>query len=252
MDRQLLKFPFKSDRTPDWMCPTCKKSPLRIKKGTFVKEERRDSREHSYDGWEPESIEYVYSCFLVCSNDQCGEVVASGGTGSVDWEVGEDEHGEQVQVYNDYFRPRYFHPPLSIFPIPAECPESVSEPLQESFALFFVAPNAASNNVRIALEALLTELKVPRYKLASGKRRFITLHQRISQLPISFQHLRDLILAIKWLGNAGSHDGAEITLDDVMDSYKLMEHILSDVYENKLKELHRLAKKVNKKKGPAK
>lgn len=45
-----------------------------------MKEERRDSRDHSHEAWEPEWIQYVYSCLLVCSNDQCKEVVASSGS----------------------------------------------------------------------------------------------------------------------------------------------------------------------------
>lgn len=253
MDRRTLKFPFTLDSAPDWICPSCGIAPLRIKKETFVKEERRDSRDHSHEAWEPEWIEYVYSCLLICSNDQCKEVVASSGTGAVDWSVYEDEHGFPDQVYEDHFRPKFFQPHLKLFQFPKDCPESVTKPLEDSFSLFFAAPHAASNNVRIAIESLLTELKIRRFNLIGGKRRFISLHQRIGLLPAKYAHLKELILAIKWLGNAGSHDGgAEVTLDDVMDSYELTEHILQEVYAPKLAKLHKLAKKVNKKKGPAK
>ena len=96
-------------------------------------------------------------------------------------------------------------------------------------------------------------MKIRRFNLVSGKRRFVSLHERISLLPAKFAHLKDLIVAIKWLGNAGSHDdGTDVTLDDVMDSYELTEHILQEVYAPKLTKLHKLAKKVNKKKGPVK
>ena len=37
-----------------------------------------------------------------------------------------------------------------------------------------------------------------------------------------------------------------------MDAYELTEHILQEIYEPKLKKLKDIAKKVNKKKGPAK
>jgi hypothetical protein len=253
VDRHTLKFPFTLRSTPDWICPTCGKAPLRIRKDTFFKEERWHSQDHSHEAWEPEWIEYVYSCLLICSNDQCKEVVASGGTGSVDWDIQEDEHGEPEQVYEDHFRPKFFQPHLKLFPFPDGCPGSVTKPLEDSFSLFFSAPHAASNSVRIALESLLTELKIRRFNLTGGKRRFISLHQRIGLLPPKYAHLKDLILAIKWLGNAGSHDGAaDVTLDDVMDSYELTEHILQEVYAPKLAKLKKLAKKVNKKKGPAK
>jgi hypothetical protein len=253
VDRRALKLPFTLKSAPDWTCPSCKKAPLRIREDTFFREELEHSRDHSHDAWEPEWIRYVYSCLLVCSNDKCKEIVASGGTGSVDWDVVEDEKGNVDQVWEDHFRPKFFEPPLEIFSLPKDCPESVSQPIRNSFAVFFSEPHAASNNVRIAIEALLTELKVRRFKVVGGKRIFVSLHQRIALLPKQYSQLKDLILAIKWLGNAGSHDGgANVTLDDVMDAYQLAEHILHEVYSPKLSKLESLAKKVNKKKGPIK
>ena len=56
---------------------------------------------------------------------------------------------------------------------------------------------------------------------------------------------------IKWLGNAGSHSSAEITLDDVFDAYELMQHILIELYQPK-NELGKLAKAIRKRKGPIK
>lgn len=253
MDRKILKLPFTLDSPPDWTCPTCQLAPLRIRKDSFVKEERRHSRNHSHDDWEPDWIEYVYSCMLICSNDKCKEVVTCCGTGSVDWGIYEDEHGFPEQVFDDYFRPKYFEPSLKLMIFPKDCPKSVSKPIEDSFSLFFAAPSSASNCVRIAIEALLTDLKIRRFNLVGGKRRLISLHQRISLIPAKYSHLKDLILAIKWLGNAGSHDGAaDISIDDVMDSYELTEHILQEIYAPKVSKLKELAKKVNKKKGPVK
>ena len=101
-------------------------------------------------------IEYVYSCLLVCTNDQCGEVVASTGVGSVKSYVYEDEAGKSSEEYDELFRPQYFEPYLALLTIPEECPEAVSGPLRESFRLFFSSPSAAANSVRIAIEGLLT------------------------------------------------------------------------------------------------
>lgn len=253
LDRKLLKLPFSPNNSPDWVCPTCGKGILRIKKDSFLKEELRGSREaHGHEAWEPEWIEYVYTCLLVCSNDKCKEVVASSGTGSVDWDVIEDEHGEFEQVYEDFFLPKHFEPHLNLFHIPGDCPGTVSTPLNESFKLFFSSPGAAANNVRVAIEELLTELKIKRFTTTNGKRKFINLHQRIGLLPAKYAPFKDMIFAIKWLGNAGSHGHGEITMDDVMDAYELTEHILEEIYEPRVKKLKAIAKKVNKKKGPAK
>ena len=252
MDRRTLKLPFTIDRTPDWTCPTCDKGLLRVVKDSFKKEERLHSRDHSHDAWEPEWIEYVYSCLLSCNNEECREVVCSAGTGKVDYFEYEDEHGEWAQSIEELFKPQFFEPHLKLLRIPTKCPDSIVKPLNESFRLFFAAPSAASNSVRIAIEALLTELKVKRFTVVKNQRRIISLHQRISLLPPKYAQLKDLLTAIKWLGNAGSHDAEGISNDDVMDAYDLTEHVLTEIYAPKAKKLAALAKKVNKKKGPAK
>jgi hypothetical protein len=253
MDRKSLKLPFSQDNTPDWICPTCNKGILKVKKGTFHQEELRKSREaHSHDDWEPEWIEYIYTCMLICKNEKCQEVVTGSGTGSVDWDIIEDEHGMPDQVYADFFLPKYFEPHLRLISIPDSCPDTVTKPLNESFKLFFSSPNSAANNVRAAIEELLTELKIKRFSTSNGKRRFINLHQRIGLLPLKYAPFKEMILAIKWLGNAGSHGHNEVTMDDVMDAYELTEHILEEIYEPKIKKLTAIAKKVNRKKGPAK
>jgi hypothetical protein len=163
-----------------------------------------------------------------------------------------DSDGEGDMEYEEYYRPLFFHPHLMLIDIPKGSPDSVATPLKESFRLFFSAPSAASNNVRIAIEELLTDLNVRRFETSKGKRRFIPLHRRITLLPGKFSHLKDLLIAIKWLGNAGSHSNGKITIDDVMDSYDLIEHILQDIYASNSKKLVALAKRVNKKKGPLK
>jgi hypothetical protein len=188
---------------------------------------------------------------LQCSNDKCADIVSLSGTGSVSYDVEFDHNGEPDHVCADFFLPKYFEPPLKIFPIPADCPKSVIEPLTESFRLLFSCPSASSNSVRVALEELLTELKIRRYVTIRGKRSFLSLHNRIGLLPQKFDELKDVFFAIKWLGNAGSHASGEVSIDDVLDAYELVSHILDEVYASKSKKLKALVKKVNKKKGPA-
>lgn len=251
MDRRTLKLPFSIERTPDWTCPSCEKGILRIVKDSFKKEERRHSRNHSHDAWEPEQIEYVYSCLLVCNNDACNEVVSNVGTGGVQYDEFEDENGDWNQSNEERFQPSYFEPHLKLLIIPPACPQSIVAPLYDAFKLFFAAPSAASNSVRSAIEELLTELKVKRFVVTNGHRRVVSLHQRIAILPKRFGQLKEMLTAIKWLGNAGSHGGSSISHDDVLDSFDLTEHVLTEIFAPKKKRLAAIAKKVNKKKGPS-
>ena len=248
MDRKTIKLGFARDHLPDWICPTCGTGLLQLKADSFFLDEKRFSRDHNHEAWDPEWIEYVYSCLLYCSNDKCKEVVANSGVGSVDWSMGQDENGEYQEVLEDYFKPKHFQPALKLIQIPADCPESVKTLIQDSFCLFFQSPSAAANCIRASVEQLLTELKIKRFNTTNGKRRIISLHRRIALLPTQFSEIRDMIIAIKWLGNAGSHSQDSLTMDDVLDAYELLEHVLSEIYAQKAKKMKALAKKINKKK----
>lgn len=208
--------------------------------------------EHDHEAWEPDWIRYVFSCLFVCSSGDCKEVVSCCGLGQVDFFEYEDDDHEWVQTSDDRFTPKYFHPHLVMMDIPKECPADATTHLNESFALFFADPGAALNSARAALEAVLTHLGIKRFNLVKGKRRPVSLHQRIQLLPAKFDDLKDLLIAIKWLGNAGSHDGDAPTAGDVRTAYDMLEHALSEIYEAKGKKLKALAKRVNKKKGPLK
>ena len=252
MDRKALKLPFTRKRSNDWVCPSCGKGILRIKADTFHQAEKHSSRDHSFVAWDPEWIQYVFSCMLVCTNDQCKEVVSCSGVGHVKEQGYTERDGQFDFQYEDLFHPTYFTPHLKLINIPEGCPETVSKPLNESFAIFFSSPGAASNNVRITIEELLTDLNVRRFDMVQNKRQFTSLHRRVNLLPSKHADLKQMLLAIKWLGNAGSHGNGEISIDDVMDSYELMDHVLHEIYASKTKHLAALAKKVNKNKGPVK
>ena len=252
MDRRTFKLPFTRKRVPDWDCPSCNKGLLRIDGESFRVEEQAASRDHSDYAWEPDWVEYTYSCLLRCTNDKCLEAVSNVGRGTVDWEHGEDEDGHQFQDWDDRFLPLYFNPPLRLINIPSSCPVDVSEPLEESFRLAFASPGAAANAIRTAIEQVLTDLKIKRFVSTKGKRRYLGLHERIGLLPAKHAELKDLMYAINWLGNAGSHAQRNIILDDVFDAYELTEHVLQEIYAAKRKKLRKIARSVNQRRGPAK
>ncbi|RQO81345.1 hypothetical protein DBV10_14525 [Acidovorax sp. FJL06] len=78
-------------------------------------------------------------------------------------------------------------------------------------------------------------MMLPRFVAPSGERRSINLHQSIALLDPKYAHLKDVILAIKWLADDGSQDeGVSVSIDDVMDAYELTEKILEEVYAPKL------------------
>lgn len=126
-----------------------------------------------------------------------------------------------------------------------------SDELENSFSLFFCDPPSAANHVRMALEMLMTRMKIQQYRVQNGKRRYLSLHERIMSFPKKYHDIQDLFMAVKWLGNAGSHSGTTVSADDVFDAYELMEKLLAEVFYEESKKLKALAKKINENKGPS-
>lgn len=250
MDRTPYHLPFTPDRVPYWRCPSCGSGQLTLdRKKLLIEETTQSGSARSSEDWEPDWIRYVFACIFKCSNLQCQSPVACTGTGQVSVLEVDDEEFGLTQTVEDVLSPSYFEPPLVLMDIPERCSFDVRGHLYEAFALYFSDPGAAMNCCRAAVEALLTDLGVKRFATNSGQRRSITLHQRIMQLPKKYKEAGDLLLAVKWLGNAGSHAGSSPGAGDLRVTFDLLEHALSEVYEGKGKKLKAIAKKVNKKKG---
>lgn len=251
MDRQLLKLPFRKGSPPAWRCPSCNAGILNITDGTFYEEELSQSRrDRDHDAWEPEWVQLIYSCMLRCSNTTCQEAASSVGSGSYVAEGGYDSEGRLAENWIAYYEPEFFVPHLKMFAVPANTPADVASAMHESFRLFFCNPSSASNHVRIALELMLNDMKVKRYSTNKGGRKPISLHHRIQLLPQKHDKIKDLCVAAKWLGNAGSHSNGQFTRDDVLDAYEIVQTVLTALYDPKDKSTRDLAKRVNKKKGP--
>ena len=249
MNKKTFISSFSKGQQPPWICPTCLAGNLRFIKNNFLRKEDFRSRKNSEeDQFDPSWVTYVFSGLLCCTNDQCREIVSCSGTGTVERIIFEDEF---MQDYQDNFHAKYFEPPLRIINIPTSCPQEVSAPLEESFSMYFISPKATLNNVRIAIEQLLTKIGVKRYSLNKKRKRILLmLHDRIKLLPVKYEHLKDQMLAVKWIGNVGSHSHEDVSSDNVLDTYEMVENILQEIYSPKAKALNQRAKKINKKKGP--
>lgn len=251
MDRTVFKLPFTNKGSTKFQCPTCSKGFLNVSEESFSFKETKGSRDmHEHPEWGPDYYEVVYSGLLDCSNTACKEVVSSSGYGWDEEEYCHDEQGLPDREYVTYFRPVMFYPHLKPFPFPKDTPENVVLEIEKSFSLIFSDPPSSANHIRVALEHLLTHLKIKRFTTNNGRRHFLTLHKRIELLPVKYEGIKDIFLAVKWLGNAGSHSNHTVTLDDVLDSYELTIELLDEIFSKKRKKAQSLAKKINKNKGP--
>ena len=85
-----------------------------------------------------------------------------------------------------------------------------------------------------------------------GKRRGLSLHARIEEFRRKFPNEADMLMAIKWIGNSGSHASEKLTKDDTLDGFEILEHVIHKLFETETKRIKKLTKIINKKKGPTK
>ncbi len=229
--------------------PSCTKGQLRLVEDSLIYSQTAKSRRNqTHEESSPEELEYTFNAALKCNERGCHETVRVMGNGSPEQAEAYDSDGYPYLDLEERFTPLFFHPALMFFQPPKGTPDGVVTQLQASFQLFFCDPSAAANRLRSAIEFLLTELRVPRSVSGRGSR-LLSLHDRITKVPAKFQSHKDLLLAVKWIGNAGSHRAA-LRADDVLDGYQITEHFLEEIYDNRRAHVQRLAKEINQRKGP--
>jgi hypothetical protein len=217
-------------------CPKCGRGRLDPMKDSFRKEETAQSRADRINHTDEWDGEYGVSRFvglLICDNKACKEIVAVAGNVHSEREYVDEE--ENAWTYADVFHPTFLFPAPRLFNVPAGCPQAVADELDRAFAAFWFDLNAAGNSIRCAVELLLTHQKVKRFgKNKHGERYPISLHGRI-ELWRSSSRRKDLanrLLAVKWIGNNGSHGGeARLQRSDVYDACDLLKDVLGKVFE---------------------
>jgi hypothetical protein len=140
--------------------------------------------------------------------------------------------------------------------IPNDCPKEIKQEVTAAFALFWNDNSACLNRIRNALELILTDLKVPRTKITSKNKRVrYSLHERIEILEGKKPKLKDIcdrMMAVKHLGNAGSHPGDKVERKDVFDGFDILERVLRDMYSTTEGALTKMVRQINKRRGPRK
>jgi hypothetical protein len=212
------------------------------------KEPRWSDELHADDAWEPDWITNRFSATLTCGNSACGEVSVVSGSASVADRQFEDHSGWN-QEYVDWFTPEWFHPAPPVFRIPSQCPTAIGRELERAFALLWYDPPSSANHMRSAVEALLDDRRVQKRVLnGKGKYQRLNLHDRIGKYHSAAS---EPLLAIKWLGNAGSHlDFARVTRADVLDGLYIFEHVIELTFVKKATHVMKLARSINRTRGP--
>lgn len=235
-DRDTLKrFQFSKTNSININCSTCHKGVLSVVPDKFIKEKtayvKASEKEDYFNGYDYEAK----VCYLfMCNNRKCQEPYLAVGIEFEDIQFEYDHRsGDSEEVEITTFRPLFFTPTVHIFNLHNSIPKSIANELVKSFSLFFSDLSSAANKIRISVELLMNEFNVPPSHY---------LDARIKEFEKTHVDIAGKLLATKIIGNSGSHV-AEISKDDVIDAYEIMDYVLEELYTRKARqaEVHTIA-----------
>ena len=242
---------------PRLPCPSCKIGTLKIDKNSISENETASSKAIPHDEhWHPDQFEKRFIATMVCTGPTCADIISVCGEVSQEWDYALDPDGDVYQEFENYYEPVFFDPAPPLFPIPYKCPKGVKEELKKAFALIWPDHGSAANCLRVAVEELMDALKVQKKaQIKSGKNigkfQDLTLHGRIKKFETKNSVAATQLMAIKWLGNVGSHAVIDkLTRDDLLDAFEHFEYAIDLIYVKQSAALEKRAKRINKSRGP--
>lgn len=181
-------------------------------------ESAESSRDRDHPGWEPTWIWGKFHAVLTCTRRACAEIAIATGEYRVRDRVTQPaepfmDRWTTGDLYEEFVLLRHLDPPARLLTAPEETPDRTKQYIEEAAALIWLSPDAAANTLRRAVEALLDAHGVPNAE-PSGKPK--SAHKRIEWFAATNRKVADVLLAVKWVGNDGSHvpdDPAEGSLD---------------------------------------
>lgn len=180
------------------------------------------------DGWEPEWITGTIHVVGNCDYVECKQTVIGVGTYRVDYAINNVDRSYQGIDYSEFYQLRYFNPPLVLHTLPDVVPQSVRDAVDRAAPLIFVDPSYAATALRTSLELFLTNWGIPN---RDDKQNPIRLHRRILlwQEATGQNEVAEHLLAVKWIGNSGSHEGDSLTVRAVIDGLEFMEAAFNEL-----------------------
>jgi hypothetical protein len=125
----------------------------------------------------------------------------------------------KIEDYKLY--PTHFLPEVILFELPITLKEEVKINLVKSFNHFWYDLDACANKIRQAIELLVAE------KGGVGS----TLDQMIKSVRETLgDKLTETLLALKCIGNDGSHAYRPFEREEILDAYNLLVDVLNQMY----------------------
>jgi hypothetical protein len=200
-----------------------------------------------WDEWEPDWIHGGFHSVLRCGKRTCDLVRVVGKMVL----VADERGGWDGQSWVHEFSPLFFHPALPLLQSHEAAPEAVLQRVAAASTVLWADPSSAANRLRSAVEALMDDQGIPRK--GSGKKGpfDLTLHKRIENLATAkpaYADAAQMILAVKWIGNVGSHEDA-LKSSNVLDGAEILDFALTEIYDKSRDAIKQLAAEITARKG---
>ena len=241
---QLLANGFPSLDWPNLMCPSCDIGVLIPNLQEFMRPHSVNAGSIEDEDFAPEDEFGGFSGPLYCNEDGCGEVIIVTG----EWETGEAPPKTKFEqaFYATLLYPKFFVPHLKVLEhFPKGLPENIIKLIRTAEKVVWADPNSAGNIYRKIVEVILDDQNVPQSEITKKGENPLTTHARINLYRESKLEIAELLEAVKWVGNEGSHS-SELTVEDIVDSGKILIAILTVLYLDNVK---KQARTINANKG---
>ncbi len=227
---------------PKFACPRCASGRLMPDGPSLSVQQPKYSREESkHPDWEPDWDIERFGLRLKCDHAQCGEIAHMIGDTTVA-EYYDDDLDNWSLI--SLLRPRSFFPAPPIIEIPKEVTATVKEEICKSFELFWVDLNACANRLRVSVELLLNDFKIPSTGVnKKGKPTRLDLNARISLFEKSDPEHAPTLTALRMIGNLGSH-GGEVNREPLLDAFEIYEYALAELCGQRKKRIDQMRQKL--------
>lgn len=225
---------------PALLCPSCRLAVLEPTIGVVESLASITGREGEPLGSSEQSG--FFHGTLSCSRTPCRNVYVVAGEwsrspeGIADFDNDTGPTGLEV---------RHILPALPLMDFPDSVPRTIIGLVDSASAVILSDTSAAATRIRAAIECLLDEQRIR--KTSPSKRSVkLSTHERILLFRSIDSKAADLMMAMKWIGNIGTHESSPLPLSVVLDGTELFARAIELIYDRQAHALERLAANINR------